>query len=69
MLCDDCINRYICIFNANTKHNECGLYKPEIKIEIVRCKNCKHWEDELWCNKLERGTNENFYCAYGEKRK
>lgn len=42
---------------------------------LVRCKNCESWNDQecvadgnCWCDKLERFTWENFFCADGERR-
>ncbi len=39
--------------------------------ELVRCKDCKcHgniWPD--YCVNLEQNTNDNFYCAYGVKKR
>lgn len=40
--------------------------------EIVRCKNCKHYDAECiangcgWCNRHDFGTNDEWYCADGE---
>lgn len=40
--------------------------------EIVRCKNCKHYNTEWcadgcgWCNYRDFGTNDEWYCADGE---
>ena len=49
---------------------------PEIDAEIVtRCKDCENWsyqecvaDNICWCNKLEKFTWKNFYCADGERR-
>ena len=42
-------------------------------VEIVTCKDCKHCRFELvegilyyWCDKDDRVTSEDFYCADGE---
>lgn len=41
---------------------------------VVRCKKCKHWWclDQLdWdgqCDKLQRTTNSDWYCADGKRR-
>jgi hypothetical protein len=47
-------------------------------VPVVRCKDCAHWEKsfECWfkgskhyhCCQLDTCTDENFYCADGERR-
>lgn len=42
-------------------------------VEVLRCKNCKHWEDRNkggcgMCWKKVTRTEEDHYCGYGEKR-
>lgn len=38
-------------------------------VPVVRCKNCKHYntigcsKGFGWCEKIDRGTSDNFYCA------
>jgi Lar family restriction alleviation protein len=40
---------------------------------IVRCKDCKHYntigcsKGFGWCENIDRGTSDNFYCANGAK--
>lgn len=40
---------------------------------IVRCKDCKHYntigcsKGFGWCENIDRGTNDNFYCANGKQ--
>ena len=41
-------------------------------IEIVRCKDCKHWERDVvfsdgWCRGKHQG-NPDWFCADGERR-
>ena len=38
---------------------------------IVHCKDCRHYEDGMvgYCWEVERGVSEDFYCAYGERKK
>lgn len=55
-----------------------GLYNREDccpLIEIVTCKDCEHCRFELvegmpyyWCDKDDRVTSEDYYCADGERR-
>lgn len=42
-------------------------------VEVVRCKDCKHHEDEspgmVYCHNLVGGwVREDFFCADGERR-
>ena len=40
---------------------------------IVRCKDCKHYntigcsKGFGWCENIDRGTSDNFYCANGKQ--
>jgi len=47
---------------------------PEIDaVPVVRCKDCKHYntigysKGFGWCENINRGTNDNFYCANGKQ--
>lgn len=54
---------------------EDGLFKPTIDIDIVRCKDCKHWKDGVagctdhvkLCEFGYYMVGENGYCVYGER--
>ena len=50
-------------------------------VPVVRCKDCKHYNTDLlaysiigrskgsgWCEKIDRGTSDNFYCAKSERK-
>lgn len=42
-------------------------------VEVVRCKDCMHSEDEscnyrIWCNVFDRRFNKNGYCGLGERK-
>lgn len=42
-------------------------------VEVVRCKNCKFWDDDERCNGIKNGlileyTNGYDYCSYGERK-
>ena len=44
----------------------------EVKGEIVRCKDCEHWEYDVifqdgWC-RVRRQGNPEWFCADGERR-
>ena len=95
---NDLISRYVAIdvvhkwlssvFGINSTDNSIGVFKrlrqlPSAQPEIVRCKDCKHFEyDHLYviqglpvighlvCNKWGDGcrTDENGYCFMAERR-
>ncbi len=44
-------------------------------VPVVRCKECESWnyhecvaDGNCWCDKLEKFTWKNFFCADGERR-
>lgn len=42
-------------------------------VEVVRCKDCKHWMNEHLCKKLSAyygsiDTDPDFFCGYAERR-
>lgn len=43
-------------------------------VEVVRCKNCKHWNTELtkvfmcYCPMEDRWTGDDYYCASEERK-
>ncbi|HHU84213.1 MAG TPA: hypothetical protein GXZ23_03465 [Clostridiales bacterium] len=48
--------------------------QPEIDAKpVVRCKDCKHYntvgcsQGFGWCENIDRGTSDNFYCANGKQ--
>ena len=64
--------------------NERSVFKQEIMaaptvdaVQVVRCKNCKHWgtgvavetEHVKCCEYAKYMVGENGYCVYGEQRK
>lgn len=51
-----------------------GVYTAADVVEVVRCKDCKHWarikKDYIFasCDLDALVRLEDFYCAYGKKR-
>lgn len=49
---------------------------PAVQPEIVRCKDCKHWDAEWsvsesgahYCPMVDGNRNSDFYCADAERR-
>lgn len=44
-------------------------------VPVVQCKDCENWsyqecvaDNICWCNKLEKFTWKNFFCADGERK-
>lgn len=43
-------------------------------VGVVRCKDCKHYDDKFgtnnceWCYKLLCGTSDGRFCSYGERK-
>lgn len=75
--CKDCIHYEVCRYMAQPDivFNGCVKFKNKSDLtEIVRCKECKHWEayeeDERYgeCFMLCRNANGNDFCSYGEKK-
>ena len=44
-------------------------------VPVVRCENCKHYnrigcsDGFGWCERMDRGTNDDFYCSLAERVK
>lgn len=56
-----------------------GKYANEELVEVVRCKDCEHWqtdwkpkgcehEDAHFCEMIGRIVCADHYCGYGERR-
>ena len=52
-----------------------GIIEEAPSIDIVRCKECRYWQDykdEHFCNNmygLHEDTNADDFCSYGERGK
>ena len=46
-------------------------YKPKDIVEVVRCKDCRHWKENhrkvKYCNKFGYLFGINDFCSYGER--
>ena len=65
-------------FCWNSEKNECELYPTVNAVEVVRCKDCKHYgftenripqEQVWWCYKWSNVTRETDFCSYGERKR
>lgn len=71
-VCDD----HECICNCDECMYADKIFELEEQeediVEVVRCKDCKHWNKETeltYCNKKDwMGTDANDYCSFGERR-
>jgi hypothetical protein len=60
--------------DGTIKLPDCPLIEIEqsedcVSRQAVRtCKDCKHRPQGLYCNRLDKFTNDSFYCADCEKR-
>ena len=56
-------------FNTREKRMD----RCPIKGEVVRCKDCRFYDKEDWCNKLRisgvKAFEETWFCAEGEREK
>lgn len=58
--CKDCLHYDICTFHITGNENErcCHFKNKADVVEVVRCKDCKHWE--------KRGTDPILECEFGD---
>ena len=59
MTCNDCIHQYCCkydrFFGVDEVENKCNYFKNKADfVEVVRCKDCKHWAKMRYDTLLER---------------
>lgn len=55
----------------DTAISVCSVYPAADVVEIVRCKDCRHAENDpvgVWCYNMRFYMPEMFYCAKGERR-
>ena len=51
----------------------CKVFYQDAQPEIVRCKDCKHYEEinqpypQMFCRRHQLDTLEDDYCSYGER--
>lgn len=38
-------------------------------IELIRCKDCKHFDGYCWCHKFGHGMGEDDYCSRAERKR
>ena len=50
-----------------------ALAKSVDAVPVIRCKDCRYWNDDGYCNKWDNGPGhpdmrENDFCSFGERR-
>ena len=61
------------ITDINHLKDENERLTKQLENAVVRCKDCKHYntigcsKGFGWCEKIERGISDNFYCANGKQ--
>ena len=53
--------------------NWCAQFKHKDDVRVVRCRDCKYSEPckphkKIWCPRIGRYLNADFYCAEGAKK-
>lgn len=72
---DDLISRQALIAEIMRR----GIYPPGVRhaienapaidaVPVVRCKDCKHCLDTLWCKYKLQPCDDNDFCSYGERK-
>lgn len=47
---------------------ECITDAPAVDaVEVIRCKDCKHWDDAVKYCDFEMGVSENDFCSWAER--
>ena len=72
--CDTCRCNKVCD-HYHFGFENCDNYISEDCVEVVRCKDCEHYEADIicegvgYCNEHQKGMRENNFCSYGERWK
>lgn len=75
--CSECIHSYVCVDANRMKLMCCGGYQSRHNtVEVVRCKDCIRYKNDVASSKHSRGSCEfdnerksrNHFCSYGERR-
>lgn len=65
--CEDGMTEFIITCESELQND--GSYKIKRYRELVRCKDCKHWEQSNGhCPFNSIFTNEDWFCADGERK-
>lgn len=64
------IDEYVSVFKKSDKAEIKGYISHQPSIDIVRCKECKHYNGS-YCFNIEalmpKAPNPNDFCSYGER--
>ena len=75
-LCKDCLHNEVCKYGENRSNGmyctgeKCKQFKSAADVvEVVRCKDCKHYKGEQFnCWVMRSKMQPEDYCSYGERR-
>lgn len=64
-ICDKCNHKAICGFQDDVTLS-CNHFQKE----VVRCKDCKHWQDGYfgYCTKIHSAMEYDAFCSNGERK-
>lgn len=74
--CEKCIHEDVCLLHEDNfmadanKNGFCGKFKNKADfVEVVRCKDCKHSNDDgtICRYSVGREVEPEHYCSYGER--
>ena len=79
-MCKDCVHFDMCkkygkFFGLPMDDGVCLHFRDSTNFEeVIRCKDCRFWDDDGRCDPLKNGLTEDYtmgvdYCSYGERRK
>lgn len=80
-LCGECANydfrKHRCRAGASKEEDPRAKFYDDCPLEdvvaVIRCRDCKYWDDDRRCNGIENGlmreyTKPDDYCSYGERK-
>ena len=71
--CDEAVEIAIESLQKDIERHKMVIRASERHLGIVRCKDCRWWQDDYmgtWCSRLSgvRSTNADDFCSWGERR-
>lgn len=75
MICKDCIYRAMCYKHEHYGYGEeyeekpCEMFKNKADVvEVVRCGNCKNYNNHRYCNYFADTVFDDDFCSYGDRK-
>lgn len=64
--CEDCIHYGVCEYKGDML---CDYFKDKsLCVEVVRCKDCVHYNGHRYCEYFATPVLDNDYCSYAERK-